>query len=150
MKYNVIRTLAARYHIRLMYLFGSQTERGRRYLEGKDAEPELLSDLDVAIVFENPPTEAMKTYGVLFREISEIFAPFSIDLVFMHEVGSLFQYQIIKGFRIYEEAESVADDFEERVMKMAEDLSFKKRVFDDDVMDAIENGYFEFEYSPHS
>ena len=150
MKYNDIRNLAARYHIILMYFFGSQTERGRRYLEGKDAETDILSDLDVAIAFENPPTEAMKTYGVLFREISEIFDPFTIDLIFMHEVDTLFQYEIIKGFRIYEKEESFADEFEERIMKMAEDLSFKKSVFNNDVMDAIGNGYFEFEYSPYT
>lgn len=34
-------------------------------------------------------------------------------------------------------------------MKRAEDLLFKKRVFDKEVMEAIEDGYFEFEYSPH-
>jgi hypothetical protein len=27
--------------------------------------------------------------------------------------------------------------------------SFKKKIFDKDIMEAIENGYFEFEYSPN-
>jgi hypothetical protein len=35
------------------------------------------------------------------------------------------------------------------VMKRAEDLVFKKRVLDREIMEAIENGYIEFEYSPH-
>jgi len=67
----------------------------------------------------------------------------------MHEVNPLLQYEIIKGRRIYERDEFSADEFEERIMKMAEDLSFKKKIFDKDIMEAIENGYFEFEYSPN-
>ena len=68
----------------------------------------------------------------------------------MHEVNPLLQYEIIKGVRIFAKDEFSADEFEERIMKMAEDLSFKKKIFDNDVMEAIKNGYFEFEYSPES
>jgi predicted nucleotidyltransferase len=124
-------------------------ETGSRYLDDKGVLPDVSSDLDVAIAFETHPVDTIGAYGILFKEISEIFDPFSIDLIFMHEVSPLFQYEIIKGIRIYERDEFSADEFEERIMKMAEDLSFKKKIFDNDVMEAIENGYFEFEYSPN-
>jgi hypothetical protein len=52
--------------------------------------------------------------------------------------------------RIYAKDESYADDLEERIMKIGSDLFFKKKIFDAEIMEAMENGYFEFEYSPHS
>jgi hypothetical protein len=67
----------------------------------------------------------------------------------MHEVNSLFQYEIIRGVRIYERDGLIADEFEERVMKIAEDLTFKKRTFDQEVLEAMEYGYFEFKYIPN-
>jgi predicted nucleotidyltransferase len=149
MKESDILSVAKRYGIVLIYLFGSQADNGKRYLEGKDVMPDAFSDLDVAIAFENPPAEAIEIYGILFKEISEIFDPFHIDLVFMHEVNTLFQYEIIKSVRIYAKDEFYADEFEESIMKRAEDLLFKKRILDNEIMEAIENGYFEFEYSPN-
>jgi len=74
---------------------------------------EEFSDLDIAISFKKPPEHSIHVYGELFMEISEIFDPFHIDLVFIHEMNPLFQYEIIKGIRIYEEDESVAEDFED-------------------------------------
>lgn len=150
MQENDIRDFAQRHNILIIYLFGSQAEKGGRYLKGETALPDDFSDLDVGIFFETPPAESMKTYGLLYKEFSEIFDPFALDLVFMHEVNTLFQYEIIKGLRIYAKDESYADDLEEKIMKIGSDLFIKKKIFDAEIMEAMENGYFEFEYSPHS
>ena len=88
----------------------------------------------------------MKIYGILFKELSEVFEPFNIDLVFMHEVDTLFQYEIIKDIRIFEKDASLADEREEMIMKKAEDLAFKKRLMYKEILEAIEDGYIEFEY----
>jgi predicted nucleotidyltransferase len=149
MKKEVVRSLAEAYGLSSIYLFGSQAEKGSRYLDSKSVLPDVFSDLDVAIAFETPPVDAIASYGILFREISKIFEPFNVDLIFIHEVNPLLQYEIIKGIRIYAKDEFSADEFEEKIMKMAEDLSFKKKTLDKDIMEAIENGYFEFEYSPN-
>ena len=149
MREENIRTIAEKFGIILIYLFGSQADKGKRYLEGREVSSDLFSDLDVAVAFKKPPIGAMKVYGSLYKEIAELFGPFGIDLLFMHEVNSLFQYEIIKGVRIYERDESMADEFEETIMKRAEDLTFKKRIFDKETMEAMENGYFEFNYIPN-
>jgi predicted nucleotidyltransferase len=149
MKIDDIRALADKHQILLIYLFGSQAEKGRKYLEGEHIMPDTYSDLDIAVALETAPTDTMNTYGILYREISNIFDPFSIDLLFMHEVNPLFQYEIIREKRIFAKDESYADDFEERIMKMAADLSFKKRTFNNEIIEAIEDGYFEFEYRPN-
>ncbi len=149
MKNKGIRKLAEKYGIILIYLFGSQADKGKKYLKGENVKPDIFTDLDIAIAFEKKPAEPMEIYGTLFKEFSKIFEPFNIDLVFMHEHNALFQYEIIKGVRIYEKDELSTDEFEEGIMKRAEDMLFKKRIFDEEVMEAIENGYFEFEYSPN-
>jgi len=150
MKARKIRNLAKKYGIAIIYLFGSQAENGARYLAGDNIGVEDLSDLDVAVSFVNIPSQAMKIYGALYKEFSEIFVPFYIDLVFMHEVEILFQYEIIKGERIFEKDEFLTDEHEERIMKMAEDLAFKRRIMNREILEAIEDGYFEFEYNPYS
>jgi len=151
MKASKIRDLAKRYGITLVYLFGSQAENGARYLAGDNIiKVEDLSDLDVAVAFENIPAEAIKIYGALYKEFSEIFAPFYIDLVFLHDMETLFQYEIIKGERIFNKDEFSTDEFEEKIMKMAEDLAFKQRIMNKEILEAIEDGYFEFEYNPYS
>lgn len=145
-----IKAIAEKYGIVLIYLFGSLTEKGVSHIKQTGTMPDTVSDLDVAVAFDNLPGEMIKLYGRLYREISDLFERFHIDLVFMHEVDTLFQYEIIKGERIYEKDEQYADDFEERIMKRAEDLIFKRRILDNEIMEAIEDGYFEFEYSPNS
>jgi hypothetical protein len=64
----------------------------------------------------------------------------------MNEQDSLFQYEIIKGIRIYAKNEEFADEYEELIMKKAADLAFKQKEFIKDFLEAIENGYFQFEY----
>lgn len=144
-----IKAIARKYGITLVYLFGSEAERGRIYLEKGVVAPRPFSDLDVAVAFEKPPPEPMETYGYLYREIAEIFVPFDVDLLFMQEVNTLFQHEIIKGIRIYAKDEFDADEFEEGILKRSEDLLFKKKMLNLEIMEAVENGYIEFEYSPH-
>ncbi|HDO22076.1 MAG TPA: nucleotidyltransferase domain-containing protein [Nitrospirae bacterium] len=149
MEVRDIKNIAERYGITMVYLFGSRTDEGSRFLKGEDVRPGALSDLDVAVAFEKPPSETMRVYGLLYKEISKLFDPFEIDLLFMHEHDAIFQYEIIKGVRIFEKDTDSADEFEEIIMKRAEDLIFKKRLLNREIMEAIEDGYFEFEYSPN-
>jgi len=148
--FNKIHTVARDYNLSLIYLFGSQAIPGNQYLKGIEVIPDGLSDLDIAVTFRTLPTMAMETYGHLYRIMGKIFDPFDIDLLFLHEVDILLQYEIIKGERIYEADEFLADQFEENIMKLAGDLMFKKRIMDREIMEAIEDGYFQFEYTPHS
>ena len=149
MREESIKAIAENFDLILVYLFGSQADMGRRFLDGDKVSLDPFSDLDVAVAFKKPPSETMKVYGSLYKEISELFVPFDIDLLFMQEVNTLFQHEIIKGVRIYERDESIADEFEEIIMKRAEDLIFKRKIFDREIMEAMEHGYFEFKYIPN-
>jgi predicted nucleotidyltransferase len=131
----------------LIYFFGSQADKGGSFLEGKDVKPDSFSDLDVAVVFRAPPTETIKVYGEIYKKMSRVLEPFDIDLVFVHELDPLFQYEIIKGVRAYEKDERLTEEFEEGVMKWAADLIVKKKMLLHEIMEAIEDGYFDLEYS---
>lgn len=145
-----IGDIAERFDCVLIYFFGSQAEQGRRYLEGEEVSVDLFSDLDIAIAFREAPTEVIPIYGKIYKEMAELLEPFNVDLVFMHELGMLFQYGIIKGAKIYEKEVRLTDEFEEEVMKKAEDLMFKKKILDREIMEAVEDGYIEIEYSANS
>ena len=149
-KIHQIHAVARKHELSLMYLFGSQAEQGLRYLDDTKVLPVQNSDLDIAVAFRNPPLFPMESYGHLYREADKIFYPFDIDLIFMHDVDILLQYEIIKGVRIYEADASLAELCEERIMKLAGDLIVKKRMMDREIMEAIEDGYFQFEYTPRS
>ncbi len=144
-----IRDIAERFDCVLVYFFGSQADKGRRYLEGEDVSADHFSGLDIAVAFREAPTDAIKIYGKVYQEMSRLLEPFNLDLVFMHELGALFRYEIIKGVRVYEKDDYRADEFEEEVMRRAEDLMFKKKILDREIMEAIEDGYIEFGYSPN-
>jgi predicted nucleotidyltransferase len=144
-----IRDIAERFDCDRIYFFGSQADKGRRYLTGEDVRADFFSDLDIAVSFREPPAEAIKIYGQIYREMSELLEPFNVDLVFMHELGTLLQYEIIKGLRVYEENDRLTDEFEEGVLKRAGDLVFKEKILEREIMEAIEDGYIEFEYSPN-
>lgn len=142
--------IAEKYKISMIYLFGSQAEAGKRYIDGYEVSSEPYSDLDVAVYFEELPDNPILTYGELYRDFSILFEPFEIDLVFMHEQDSLFQYEIIKGIRIYAKDENFADEYEELIMRKASDLAFKQKEFIEDILEAIDNGYFQFEYKANN
>ncbi|MBM3297617.1 MAG: nucleotidyltransferase domain-containing protein [Candidatus Aminicenantes bacterium] len=150
MKKGEIERTAEKYGIDLVYLFGSRAKEGARYLAGETTGFEGLSDLDLAVGFQNIPSEPTRIYGALYREFSEIFEPFNIDLVFLHEMDTLFQYEMIKGVRIYEKCGFPADEFEERIIKKSADLAVKKKILNREILEAIADGYFEFEYQPGS
>jgi predicted nucleotidyltransferase len=130
----------------LAYLFGSQQDAGRAFLEGKSFPSDETSDLDIGILFQAPPSHPYRRYGALYADLSDFFESFKIDIVFLHEVHSLLKYEIIKGVRIYAADEEWADAYEDLVIKFAADLNVKRRMFEPDFIEAVENGHFEIEH----
>jgi len=112
--------------IALAYLFGSQAEAGLRALKNHDVKPsDSLADLDVAVLFEQglpAPNQVTKLYARLHNQLSDLFSPFSLDLVFLQEHHSVFQAQAIMGICIYAKDEVWKSDFEEDVLRRAADF----------------------------
>ena len=142
---ETLERIAQSHGLLAVYLFGSQAESASRYLQGKAFRPEAASELDVAVVFNSFKENNIRAYAELYAQLAAIFEPFEVDLVFAQEHDALFQYQVIRGIRIYHsEQTSRGCDYEEAVMRMADDLSYKKKIMMNEIMEAIEDGYFRF------
>lgn len=114
-------------------------------IETVDAE----SDIDFGVLFVSLPANPLKTYAHLSIELQDIVSPFRVDLLFLHEVDHLIQLEVIQGRCIYSLNDELRESYEERVMMMAGDeLEIFKRN-EKDLFEAIEDGYFEFEYKAH-
>ena len=116
----------------LIFLFGSQKEKGLFFLEGKQVEvKDPLADLDIGIVFRKMsfPEKPYKIFGLLYGKLAEIFSPIKIDLVFLQETESTFQFEAIKGFCIYKSNQETLENYVELVLKFAADWKvFRDRI----------------------
>jgi predicted nucleotidyltransferase len=141
-----LRKIFKRRGVHLAYLFGSQKDTARRFLEGASYEIREPSDLDVGLLVAPVSETLYESYGNLYLELSRVFGPFNIDIVLLHEVHSLLKFEIISGYRLYAKDEAFADDYEDLVVKFASDLAVKRRMFEPDFVKAIEDGHFEIEH----
>jgi predicted nucleotidyltransferase len=143
MNMETLEKILKGYGVKGAYLFGSQLYAGLAFLDGEVREIERGSDLDIGVVFECLPRKTYDVFGNLYAELSMLFEPFEMDLVFLQETSPLFQYEAITREMVFCGDESFCDEYEEKVMKMASDLSFKKAEFEKDFMEAVRDGYFE-------
>jgi len=143
---NTLRAIFKKNDVLLAYVFGSNQDSGTRFLEGSPGKAHEPSDMDIGLLIAPSSRTLYESYGSLYLELSRFFAPFRIDIVLLHEVHSLLKFDIISGCRIYAEDEQFADDYEDLVMKFASDLAVKRRMFESDFVEAIEDGHFEIEY----
>ncbi len=142
-----IEQICRSYGIALCYLFGSKVDEGLRLLKGERIEPEdPESDIDFAVLFIKPPEDPLKTYALLSLEFQEVVSPFRADLLFLHEVDHLLQLEAIQGINVYAIDKKIREDYEEKVLMFASDELEIMRFNEKDMFEAIEDGYFEFEY----
>jgi len=71
---------------------------------------------------------------------------FKTNLLFLHEVDHLIQLEALKGINIYSKDQENKEAYEEKVMMFAADELEIFKLNDRDFLEAIDNGYFEFEY----
>lgn len=112
-------------------------------MTGESVTPDMSSDLDIGLHLVDLPKNMFDFYGNLYSELSDVFEPFDIDIVFLNEVDYLMKFEIISGHRIYAQDEDFADEYEEKVMKFAEDINFKQKLFEKDFLEALRDNYFE-------
>lgn len=142
-----VEEICKKYDVALCYIFGSRQEKGKDILEEKQTKmDDIESDIDFAVLFRTLPENALKTYASLSLELQDITSPFKADLLFLHEVDHLIQLEAIKGINIYSIDEGFREDYEEMVMMFASDELEIFKLNEKDMFEAIDNGYFEFEY----
>jgi hypothetical protein len=86
------------------------------------------------------PEKRLKIYGELYLELSKVFEPFNIDLIFLEETSPLLQYEAIKEYRFYEDNTEWAEEYEEKITKIASDLLIKRRMVEGDFIETLGGG----------
>jgi predicted nucleotidyltransferase len=144
---NKITEICEKYKVALCYIFGSQKEIGMALLNGEHVEmTDTESDLDFAVLFEAPPLNNLEIYARLSVDLQDLVSPFKTDLLFLHEVDHLIQLEAVKGINVYSKDQENKEAYEEKVMMFAADELEIFKLNDRDFLEAIDNGYFEFEY----
>jgi predicted nucleotidyltransferase len=142
-----IEEICRKHRVALCYLFGSQQELGEAILKGEKPDPvDPEADVDFAVRFAEPPSDALTRYAALSLDLDDLVGPFKADLVFLHEVDSLIQLDAIRGALVFSADERFRERYEERVMAFAADALQVHRRNERDLFEAIDHGYFEFEY----
>ncbi|MDO9536607.1 MAG: nucleotidyltransferase domain-containing protein [Bacillota bacterium] len=136
--------ICAKYNIALAYLFGSQAKTGRALLEGQEAAVEdPLTDIDLGIVCREglPGTkELLDLFSELYNELSDLFLPFRLDLVFLQENHSVFQCNAITGLCVFSFDEHFRSEYEEDILRKAADFRpFLEKYLDEYLEEAIKN-----------
>lgn len=129
------------YTILAVYLFGSMTKEGVALLDNKlPVNLDPLADLDVGVVFlqaVSDPKERVKLYKKLYSDLSDLFSPLSLDLVFLQETGVIIQSEAINGQLIYSRDDNQRTDYEERVIKFYQDWKPVYDQYTNEVLEAI-------------
>ena len=142
-----IEEICNKYNVGFCYIFGSQKEEGKSLLEGKHVDlTDAESDIDFAVSFTTTPQNSLEVYASLSLDLQDLVSPFKADLLFLHEVDHLIQLEVIKGINVYSVDEEYRDTYEEKVMMFASDELEIFKLNERDLLEAIDNGYFEFEY----
>jgi len=142
-----IKKICEKYKVALCYIFGSQKEIGMALLNGEHVEmKDAESDIDFAVLLEAPPLNSLEIYARLSVDLQDLVSPFQTDLLFLHEVDHLIQLEAVKGINIYSKDQENKEAYEEKVMMFAADELEIFKLNDRDFLEAIDNGYFEFEY----
>lgn len=121
-----LEKLSKKNKINLIYLFGSQAQKGLALLNGASVKADdYLEDLDIGIVLrdELPAAEGMPTfYSKLYNQISTLFEPLKLDLVLLQEQHSVFQAEAVYGICIYAESKLIQEEYEENILRRAADF----------------------------
>jgi len=145
-----ITEICKKYNVALCYLFGSQQKQGIARLQGKHvAVTDSESDIDFAVSFKEIPINHLDAYVRLSLDLQDLISPFKADLLLLHEVDHLVQLEAIRGSNVYSFNDAFRETYEERVMMFASDELEIFKLNERDFFEAIDNGYFEFEYEAY-
>jgi len=130
------------YRILAVYIFGSVAEKVAVMLEDKKPEGinDPLADIDVGVVFLKRPSsseERIKLYGRLYSELSEVFLPCKLDLIFLQETGVILQFEAINGILVYSFDDDKRLEYEEQVIKFYQDWKPDYDEYTKEVLEAI-------------
>lgn len=137
-----IEEICKKYGILALYAFGSKAKEVVELFSGSKAGGGdlLLSDVDIGVVFFQPPREpkqSVSLYKNLYAELAELFKPYQLDLIFLQQAGIILQFQAINGYVLYSADEDKRLDYEEQVIKIYQDYKIDYEQYIKEVLEAV-------------
>lgn len=121
----------------MAYLFGSQKDLAYQILLGQKVKvTDPSADVDLGLVFKNRAAFSLSPhfprhilYADLYNKLLELFLPYPLDLVFLQEVHSVFQFEAIRGICLYAISEGFKDEYEMMILRRAADFKYTLETF---------------------
>lgn len=142
-KFFRLKKVCENFGIKILYSFGSNYDKAKKLLQGEEVTYNH-SDIDIGVVFlKELPIGRSRTilYADIYNDLEDIFAPFSLDLVFLEENHSVFQSQaILQGEVLYFAVEKEKEEYEERILARAFDFKYHLDKFYEEMLEELQDG----------
>ena len=122
-----IAKLANRYHLQLIYAFGSRAKEAHDLVCGKKAAPTASSsDLDIGLKPERPLSVEEKVKVAVFFE--DLFQVSRVDVVTLPEAPVMLALEIVEGELLYAEDDRYEAEYQLYIMRLAAELAPYERM----------------------
>ena len=122
-----ISKIASKYHLQIIYAFGSRAKEVLDMVEGRIPHLSLTpSDLDIGIKPEKPLTVEEKVEIAIFFE--DLFDLPRVDVVVLPEAPILLAYRIVTGEILYRQDQTYEAEYQLYIMRRTAELLPYERI----------------------
>lgn len=123
-RYDVLRELCQRYHVVVMYAFGSRGEEVAAWIRGEGPLAcDSASDVDIGVVPADEFVLGVDVRVALMQALEDLFGVSRVDLVMLPEADPFLAANIVRGERLYADDAYRADEYDLYVLRRAGDLA---------------------------
>ena len=123
-----LEDLCRRYHLDILYVFGSRSQEVMNYFNGRgDIDQTLSSDVDIGVKAAKNHDLSLRAKVTLAAELEDLLRVNRVDLVVLGEVDPFVAANIIRGERVYCHDEYLADEYELYILRKAGDCAHLER-----------------------
>jgi predicted nucleotidyltransferase len=119
-----LKQLADRHELRDVYVFGSRAAEIAARVSGRSAERVPgASDVDIAVEPRQGRRLSARDRVRLAAELEDLFGAPRVDLVLLHEAGSLLAVDVVRGELLYTSDPLAQAEHELYILRRAADLA---------------------------
>ncbi|MBW2058590.1 MAG: hypothetical protein JRJ26_13940 [Deltaproteobacteria bacterium] len=119
-----LRRICRRYHVEIMYAFGSRAGEIKGYIAGKRKKRATVSsDADIGIKTCRGTCLTVREKAQMMIELEDLLEVGRVDLVVLGEADPFVAANVIRGDRLFCEDDYLADEYELYVLRRAGDLA---------------------------
>lgn len=121
--FKQLKQICKRYHVEIMYAYGSRCLEVVRYIKGEGLmDKNNPSDVDIGIKPFKGYQLSVREKVELIIETEDLFRVGRVELVVLSEADPFLAANIIRGERLFFESEYKADEYDLYILRRAGDL----------------------------